>query len=182
MLDDDTINSFVYGNDIWVNNAAGYNGNHVEIFNLLALCKNNKKVHVPLSYGIPKYAKYVEVMGSKILGTTFDPILEFIPKQEYYKRFLNSNSFIFGHLRQCAMGNVIIALYLGGKVFMYSANPLFSHFKRLGVKVFSIDEELLESNLNTPLPNEERESNRRINMNKYSLDSLLNEIRNNFAR
>lgn len=182
LMDENTIDKYVSGYDIWVNNAAGYNGNHIEIFERLnKLNLNNiSRIHTPLSYGVPKWAKYIESEGKRLLGEKFDPMLTFLPVTEYYSRFLSSNSFIFGHLRQCAHGNIIVAFYLGAKVFLFKGNPLYSYYKGEGVVIFNIEEDLSDKNLCTPLSEDERMHNRNIMIEKYSLESLLSIIKNNF--
>jgi hypothetical protein len=179
MLDDDIRDAYVSGKDIWINNAAHSNGNHVYIFNLIKKYNNNS-IHVPLSYGDSSYASYVEKEGKNMFGKHFCPMLSFIPRNDYYKRFLNSNSFIFGHLRSCAIGNIIIALYLGAKVFLFKDNPAYMHFKNMGIAIFSIDEELTEENLYSSLSETDRKRNRELILEKYSMDRLLNVIKSNF--
>ena len=180
LLDDQTLHSFVHGADIWINNAAGYNGNHIEVFNLIRDFKRKGMVHVPLSYGIKKYAQFVEKEGRRILGDSFDPIKVFIPREEYYNMFLSTNAFIFGHLRGCATGNVAIALYLGAKVFLFKNNVLYGFFKEKGVVLFSIEDDLNEDNINTPLPQVLRERNRDIVQRLFSYERLLSVIKHNF--
>lgn len=173
MLDERTKNSFVSGDNIWVNPAAGYNGNHIDIIKRLSQFKHLRKVIVPLSYGITYWAKYVEKEGKKILGDNFEPLMTFLPKEDYYNKYLSSNSFVFGHLRQCAVGNIIIALYLGAKVFLFKANPLYDYYKSMGVVIFSIDDELTEENAYTPLSYENRRRNRQIMVDHYSVQRQL---------
>lgn len=180
MLDNHILNKSVSGFDIWVNNAAGYNGNHLEIFNRISEFKRKELVHVPLSYGITKYADYIESAGKSFLGDYFDPMMTFIPKENYYNKFLSCNSFIMGHLRGCATGNVVVALYLGAKVFLFKQNVLYDFFKNLGVKLFSIEEDLTEENVYTPLSEDLRNRNRTILIEHFSYKNLLSVIKTNF--
>lgn len=180
MLDEQTRDSFVSGDNIWVNPAAGYNGNHIDVLTRLSHFKHLRKVCVPLSYGIPYWAKYVEEEGRKLLGDNFDPMMTFLPKEEYYKRFLGSNSFVFGHLRQCAVGNIIVALYLGAKVFLFKTNPLYDYYLKLGVTIYNIEDELTEEIVYSPLSNDLRLKNRQIIINNYSYQRQISLIKNHF--
>lgn len=180
MLDENIYCSYVHGMDIWINNSAAYNGNHIDIFKRIQNIKKATSIHVPLSYGMRKYSKYVEAKGRIILGDNFDPMLTFLPRNEYYSKFLNSNSFIFGHLRGCAMGNIIVALYLGGKVFLFKDNPMYTYFKNLDFILYTIEEDLNETNIYTPLNHDFREHNRKNVMKFYSYDALLKVIKDNF--
>lgn len=180
MLDDNTRDCYVSGKDIWVNNAAAYNGNHIDILQRISKFRNNGTVHVPLSYGMTKWAKYVESEGRRFLGEKFDPMLTFMPRGEYYKRFLGSNSFVFGHLRQCAVGNILVALYLGAKVFLFKDNPLYSYFKEMGIQLYSIDEDFTEDNVYASLSDTMRQQNREIILNNYSYQNLISLIKQFF--
>ena len=180
MLDEQTKDCFVSGNNIWVNPAAGYNGNHIDIFKRISSFNHIERICVPLSYGIPYWAKYVENEGRKMFGDRFDPMMTFIPKEEYYKRFLGSNAFIFGHLRQCAVGNIIVALYLGAKVFLYKDNPLYDFYKSMGVSIYDIEDELNEDEVYIPLSDELRQKNREIMINNYSYQKQIATIKKNF--
>lgn len=180
MLDEQTKDCFVSGKNIWVNPAAGYNGNHIDIFKRLSTFNHIERVCTPLSYGIPYYAKYVEREGRKFFENKFDPMTTFIPKEEYYKRFLSSNSFIFGHLRQCAVGNIIIALYMGAKVFLYKDNPLYNFYKSMGVSIYNIEDELNEDEVYSPLSDELRQKNRETMMRNYSYQKQISTIKNSF--
>ncbi len=180
MLDEQSRDYFVSGNNIWVNPSACYNGNHIDIFKRLSYFNHIERVCVPLSYGIPYWAKHVEREGRKMFGDRFDPMMTFIPKEEYYKRFLGSNTFIFGHLRQCAVGNIIIALYLGAKVFLYKDNPLYDFYKSMGISIFNIEDELNEDEAYTPLMDELRQKNRDIMISNYSYQKQIETIKKYF--
>lgn len=180
MLDNETKSKYVSGNDIWVNNAAGYNGNHLDILKKLSTFNNLPIVHVPLSYGIQKWANFVRDEGEKILGVHFDPMMTFLPKKEYYKCFLGSNTFIFGHLRSCAFGNILIALYLGAKVFLYRENTLYDHLKRLGLVLYNINDEFSEENVLKPFDEKTKRHNKELIEKYYSYERLKSLVKNNF--
>lgn len=181
ILDPGTLNSYVSGSDIWVNNSAAYNGNHLAVFKRIQGFKRKETVHVPLSYGMKKYASFVEREGREMLGACLDPIMTFIPRDEYYKRFLCSNAFIFGHLRGCATGNVVVALYLGAKVFLFKDNVLYDFFKEMEVTLYSIEDELNEDSAYTPLPPAVRQKNRAIIQDRFSQQQVLHLIKDNFS-
>ena len=107
---------------------------------------------------------------------TISPILNFMPFADY-KRIIGSCSIaIFGHERQQAMGNINTALNMGCKVFLSATSPVFTFLKKLGVYVYSIQNDLSTSEINTPLTEEEKSHNRNI------LYSMYNEkqFRSNF--
>ena len=104
------------GNAIWVGNSADPNGNHVWVFEKLEKFSDDIKILSPISYGDVRFMKYIDKEGCRILGKKFSPLKDFLPVNEYYSKFLQANAFVFGHFRQCAVGNILMAFYFGGKV------------------------------------------------------------------
>lgn len=177
----DLLNEKCYGTNIIVNHSASPTGNHIDIFRLLSrLSINDRKIVVPISYGTDRMKRYIITLGQKILKNNFSPVLNYMPLDEYNKLLLSSNVFIYGHIRQEAVGNILIALFIGGKVFLSSESPLYSYYKRLGLKLFSL-EEIDSNSINTPMKKEDVYTNRRILKNLYSADRLCNLIKQNFA-
>ena len=169
------------GNNIIVNHSASPTGNHIDIFRLLSrLSINDRKVIVPISYGPEKMKRYIIKCGHKFLKQNFCPVLNYMALDEYNKLLLTSNVFIYGHIRQEAVGNILIALFIGGKVFLSSESPMYSYYKRIGLKLFSL-EELNNESINIPMNSEDIELNRKILKDLYSTDRLCNLIKQNFA-
>lgn len=167
------------GNNIMVGNSASLTGNHVYIFKKLSLLElENRKVKVPLSYGNAK--RYLIEQGKKYLPEQFDPILDFLSLDDYNEQLLDCNVFIYANLRQEALGNILIALYIGGMVFLDSTNPLYHYFKSIGVVVYSI-QDLSNGILVKPLALEIRKNNRKIVGELYSQKRLLMLIKNEFG-
>lgn len=181
MLNDDIVNKYVSGKNIWVNHSACASGNHVEIYNIIKNTCTKRIVYSPLSYGDSKFKSYFINKGKHILQDQFYPIVDFLSRSEYYRLFLDASAFVFGHLRQCAEGNIIIALYLGGKCFFYKQNPLYEYYKSLGCTVYSIDDDLNKQSLEEPLPLSIRESNRRLILDNFSYQRVMEILRINFA-
>lgn len=170
------------GNSIWVGNSAAPNGNHLDVFKKINNICKGVKVYTPISYGDKRFTKYIAEEGYSILGEDLVALKEFLPVEEYYSLFLDSNSFVFGHYRQCGVGNILMALYFGGKVFLYNKNPLLEMYKRSGFWIFSIDDDFDFKNLMTPLTKDQRRLNRDLVMKIASYESSLMQIRNVFNR
>lgn len=166
------------GDNILIGNSAAETNNHLEILQYLKkLNIGDRKIIVPLSYGGWKVQKQI-IMESyeKEFHNQFVPILNFMPFADY-KHIIGSCSIaIFGHERQQAMGNIKTALNMGCKVFLSNTSPVFTFLKKLGVYVYSIQNDLSTSEINTPLTEEEKSHNRNI------LYSMYNEkqFRSNF--
>lgn len=161
------------GNNIIVGNSAYGHGNHIEVFKKLkGLDLTGRKVIVPLSYGdVPGY---VLEEGKRILGDFFSPLVDYMPLDDYNRLLLGSDTFIYGNYRQAAVGNIVVALYIGAKVFLNTKNPLYNRYKEQGYKVFSIDE--LEDKINYHLTEEEILNNRRLILESSSYNHIKENI------
>lgn len=179
-------NSFIHkecnGTAIWVGNSASANGNHLGVFRLLSTFSNNIKVYSPISYGDKRFTDYIDQEGTRLLGECFCPLKEFVPVEQYYSLFLDANSFVFGHYRQCGVGNILMALFFGGKCFFYKKNPLYQMYLDSGFSVFSIEDDLNEKFAVTPLSSDVRNKNRELVLKIASYESSLEQIRNVFGK
>lgn len=169
------------GVNIIVNHSASSTGNHIGVFERLKVLNlNNRKVITPISYGQKTVIDYIERKGYEILGESFLPVKEFMPLEEYNQLLLSANVFIYGHWRQEAVGNILVALYIGGKVFLSSKSPMFTYYKRLGLHLWSL-EELDDAGINSPIAQSLVEENRSIVLKQYSKKRLLNLIAEDFS-
>ena len=168
------------GTNIIVNHSASPTGNHIDVFRLLSrLSIHDRKIVVPISYGTEKMKRHILDWGQRILNNNFCPVLDFMSLDEYNKLLLTSNIFIYGHIRQEAVGNILIALYIGGKVFLSSESPMYLYYKRIGLRLYSLNE-LDNDSIKIPMKTEDVEINRRILRELYSTDRLCNLIKQNF--
>jgi hypothetical protein len=145
-IEDDLSNEFdeesETGEDVLVGNSATPQVNHIEVFDMLRDHPGigERKIIVPLSYGDVHYREKIISLGRKYFGGQFVPITEFMPKSEYVN-LLNSCGFVYmNHLRQQGMGNIIITIMKGAKVFMNPMSPAYQWLVRSGVAVHSIME------------------------------------------
>jgi isochorismate hydrolase len=76
------------------------------------------------------------------------------------------------HLRQQAVGNIIIMMYFGAKIFLNKENPVYEFFKNKGAIIFSINE-LNNQVINTKLSEEEIKKNRQILKEYWSEDIMI---------
>jgi hypothetical protein len=133
------IDKRICGNNILLGNSSAKENNHYRAFQILKNIPAYSKVIVPLSYGNMSYRKFAIEKGKALLGNRFIPLVDFLPIEDYYNVLLSCGIVIMPHLRQQAVGNIIVPLYLGAKVFLYEENPLYSFFLRLGIKIFSLN-------------------------------------------
>ena len=180
-LEDNYIKGFegkvVQGNDIFIGNSASVTSNHVDAIEALARLSNiSGDIYVPLNYGAapPRYTDAVVRSGAQSFGGAFKPLLNFMPIQEYVALLLNCGYVILNHKRQQAVGNIVILLYLGARIFLRAENPVYAHLMKRGVVVNSMDELADKPELlNTPLSEAERERNRQAMIQTWSRETGL---------
>lgn len=182
LIDQSKQNEQCNGNAIWVGNSADANGNHVWVFEKLADYSDDIKIMSPISYGDVRFMKYLDNEGFRLLGKKFVPLKDFLPVNDYYAKFLQANAFIFGHFRQCAVGNILMALYFGGKVFLSNKNPLLQMYKESGFSIYSIENDLNETFAVKPLDDNQRLSNRHLVMTIASYESSIKQLKNVYGK
>jgi len=153
--------------NILIANSASITCNHMDIFPYLAKYSDKfEKLIVPLNYGNDTYRDFIVKKGCEEFGEKFNPMLDFVPKEEYKKIIAGCNIVIFGHMRQQALGNISLAVQVGCKVFLWKENPVYSHYKKMGLVIFSIEDDLEKHLINmTPLSREDIEKNQSIIIN-----------------
>lgn len=137
------------GNNVLVGNSSSYASNHLDAFKELQNFNlKNRKVIVPLNYGDMDYARDISEIGNRIFEDRFIPIMDFLPMVDYNKMVVSCSVAIFNHLRQQALGNILVCLWLGIRVFMNEKSPLYDSLKKMGLFVYSIQEDLKKENCN----------------------------------
>lgn len=168
----------VCGNVILIGNSSSVTNNHCYAFEYLKKMNLDGRVIVtPLNYGAnTRYKEYVIKKGKEYFRDKYRPLLEFLPLDEYNRLLLKAEICIFPHWRQEGNGNIIIALYLGAKVFMSNRSSLFSYYKDMGLVLYEL-EKIDSEQLRTPLDSSVRKRNREILIERYHLDAQLTNIR-----
>ena len=139
-LGEELMKKSVEGNNIQIGNSASITNNHEYVMRFLSkLNIGNRNVFVPLSYsGTEEYKKTVKRKGVECFGDKFKSLDDFIPLEEYNQLMLSFGFAIYGNFRQEAIGNIVISLYLGTKIFFPENTPFYLWAKRLNLIVFKI--------------------------------------------
>ncbi len=180
-LEDDLIrdfNSKITERNILIGNSATYENNHLEAFEMVAhLNLEDSKIICPLSYGEgTQYTEKIIQKGHELFGTRFHPLTEFIPIDDYRKIIGSCSIVIMNHLRQQAVGNIIMMMYLGAKIFLNTENPVYHFFKKRGAVIFSTNE-LTSQVISLPLTDGDTAVNRNILKNYWSRQVILEKTR-----
>lgn len=170
----------VLGEDIILGNSGSITNNHIPAYKLLSTFDlKNKKVITPLSYGDKYYRSFLVKKGYKYLGKNFSPVTEFMPLHEYNKLLCSGRIIIMFNLRQEAVGNILVSLYLGAKVYLNEENNLYEYFSSIGIKVFSINRELTPNNPKAllGLSKDEQIRNRKVILREFNEERILFETK-----
>ena len=168
----------VQGNAIWIGNSASYTNNHLYAFEYLSRFNiDNRKVIMPLSYGgTKKYVKNQIKRGEMKWHNNYVPLLNYLPLDKYNELLLSAEHFIFSSWRQEAVGNILIALYLGGKVFLSEKSPILNYFRNMGLSIYSL-EKMTQEDLDTKLDDNLINLNRKIINDKYNEKVVVDKIK-----
>lgn len=153
--------------------------NHRHVFKLLSkLDIDNSKILVPLSYSPSgeKYTKSTIQDGYRFFGDRFEPLTDFMPYNDYNNLMKSVKVAIFDIERQCAVGNCLIAIWNGAKVFFPKNSLNFRYFSEIGVKVFTIEDGLTSAELQTELDSKTIMENRQQLIKYWNYDNVRTQL------
>lgn len=182
-LEDNFVKGFehgeITGRNVLVGNSASVTNNHVEAFWVLsAAALRDRNIIAPLSYGDGRYRDVVVGVGRKHFGDNFLPLVDYMPVQEYVGIIQSCGFVVMNHVRQQALGNIVIMLYLGAKVFLREESPVYRCLKKLGVCIYTVQALAVDSTmLDEGLSHEEKANNRRIMISNWSRKTSDNRTR-----
>lgn len=170
----------ISGSNILLGNSASPANNHLEAFEKLsAFDLTGRRVIVPLSYGSESYRQKISIIGKKMFGDNFAPLTEFMLEEEYEEVISSCSIVIMNHYRQQALGNILIMLWFGAKIYLDKRSTVYSYLKRAGFIFFDIDQDLDVTNPISLelLDNHKVLYNREIMIKEIGLEVLLNDFK-----
>lgn len=124
-----------------VGNSATATNCHRETFELLLhLMDGGLEVYCPLSYGDADYRDMLLKTGKELLGDRFHPVLDYMTKPDYVRFLSEMDIGIFNNDRQQGMGNALIMLAMGKKVYLRPGTSMWETLRSRGYAVFPADE------------------------------------------
>lgn len=112
----------------------------IEMLNILAKFKNEKiKISTILSYktvGHKDIRDEIINLGYSIFQDKFNPILDFMPKDEYTNHLASVDIYISNQNRQQGNGNAAFLCSLGKKVYVKSDTSVYKKYESLGIKYY----------------------------------------------
>lgn len=167
------------GQNVLMGHSAGIRTNHIE--GMLALSRlklKGRKVITPLSYGSPWYRNLILKVGKLLFHDDFQPQTSFLPIEEYNALICSCPTFICPAYKPEGMGNILTALWLGARVYLYKHNLKYKYLTRIGVRVFSIEDDLRRGNAEalSPISPEDLANNRTILKQIYGFAQMDERI------
>ena len=153
------------GPNIFLGNSCTYNNNHIDaMWKLRSLISKEQKVITPLSYGETGPKKYIIRAGKFLLGKSFEPLIDYLPLDEYNAKMLSCSTMIQYLGSPGAQGNIVTSLWLGMRVFRNKQSIMYEFVKSLGAYVYSVEDDLNTDNPNLfqPMSDEETAHNRKV--------------------
>ncbi|EHO08782.1 hypothetical protein HMPREF9714_02153 [Myroides odoratimimus CCUG 12901] len=128
--------------NILVGNSGSEYNNHIDLFYKIDSCTKDGwdyKVLVPFSYGYTyNYKRKIDRELSS-LNLDINLLTEFIPYEEYISNFEKATTAIYPSFRQMGLGNIIMCMQCGVKVYLSVKNPTYSWLIKHNFLVYSIE-------------------------------------------
>jgi dTDP-N-acetylfucosamine:lipid II N-acetylfucosaminyltransferase len=170
IIDPAALTSKSNGLKILINHSADPALNHYEVLLHLKERGISNDLYMPLAYGDEKYRSDIISISKTWFGDQIEIQTNFLEKDAYISKLKEIGFAIFNIKVQQGIGNILLLLWLGVKVFFQKKNPVFIDFKSWGMHVYSIEEDLPEENFNAMLELE------RVNENRALLQSKLSNL------
>ncbi|MCG6223061.1 TDP-N-acetylfucosamine:lipid II N-acetylfucosaminyltransferase [Vibrio diabolicus] len=131
----------VSGNKVLIGNSCAPTNNHLDVLEIIKDSILEYEIILPLSYGDLIYKnKLMEKLKLNYNCYNFECIEEFLPVDSYFDKLKECSLAVFGYTTQAAVGNIVVMLYLGAKVFLHEDNYLLTYFRNRGFIIFSIND------------------------------------------
>lgn len=164
--------------NIIIGNCASITMNHLDVIKALSSIQIDKdaKIILPLSYSdICGYANKVEKAAELIAPGQIVSLRKYIPLSQYLDLISNCEVAFFACERQQASDNIFMQLLYGARVYMSETSAAFAYLKSIGLKVYSLQNEI--NLLNLEMTDEDVLTNRRIISSLYSPSKLIGRVR-----
>lgn len=170
----DYIVNFAEAKYIQLGNSGDETNNHLDVLNQIKQRNIISPLFVPMSYG--GETNYKEYVIKQIGLQNPDSIVQaqYVERNLYIELLHRCRVGVFGHIRQQALGNISLLMKQGCKVFLYKDSVAYKYFKELGAYVYSIEDDLSQEAIDTPLDEKQIAYNRSLFENEY--DNVLKAV------
>lgn len=160
---------------ILLGNSATETNNHLDIIALLNQRNIKNECILPCSYGS---SEYLQKLKQALLRhhENLHIIENFLPQAEYATLLCSCRVGIFGHLRQQAVGNILICMLHGSKVYLYRDSIAYKYFSKAGYYVYTIEDDLTDNHIALPLSKPEREQNKSLILSHFLQSRVIEKL------
>lgn len=132
----------VKSNSIFLGNSRSYYNNHLDAYKIFVTNNYKGKIQIPFNYG--DESKYAQTLRKVFKDSPLDINLleKVVPYSEYADLLNNQKAIVLPAYRQMALGNIIIALRCGVKIYLSNKNPTLPWLLGIGFHIFSIENDL----------------------------------------
>jgi glycosyltransferase involved in cell wall biosynthesis len=124
-------------NKILLGNSKNDFNNHLDVLHLLKEIDTSNCI-IPLNYGTDSY--YAERVLQEARDQKISVLNTFLPYSEYEDLLASCSTFVLNSYRQMAVGNILLALKNGMKIYLHQNNLVYHIFKIHDIRVFTIEE------------------------------------------
>lgn len=122
---------------VCVGNSATESNRHAEALRWLSRFKDEHiRIICPLTYGDPEYRDRVVAMGEDLFGHKFQPLLEMLDRDDYFRLLRSLDVLVFNHNRQQGIGALLTMLFAGKKCFLRSDVSTYAMLQEYGIASF----------------------------------------------
>lgn len=128
---------------ILLGNSGSEFNNHLDALKTLREAKCGYEIKIPFSYGVKDWYKR-EVSKNLTEGNELRITLieNFVPYKQYMINFEEAKAAIYPSYRQMGLGNIIMCILTGVKIYLSKWNPVFYWLTNAGLKVSTIEDDL----------------------------------------
>lgn len=163
-----------------LNHSGSVSGNHhhlIELLDTFDLNSKDMELVAPLSYGDQHHIDSVLELGKNKFGEKFNPLMDFMKRDAYFKLLSEIDIAIFGHRRQEA-GNALFILFItGSKIFLNPKSVLIPFLKSEGYVFYTWDDIGSEGWLE-PLSKSDRDNNSSLGKRQFSQERVWENYHN----
>lgn len=158
---------------IIMGNSGSIFNNHIEGIKYLAASNKKYSTSIPINYGATIDYKNLLKSEAEKHNLNIDYLENHIPYNEFIDYVNEHSTAVYPCYRQMGIGNIIIAIQCNLKIYLSEKNPTFPWLKSIGLKVFSIESQLISDleNDNLKLSQEDINHNQKVYIEFSSLEN-----------
>ena len=123
---------------IVVGNSRSYFNNHLEALDLILGAELNKKIKIKVLFNYGKENNYTaRIREQSKKSENIELVEDFIPQAEFLTYYDKVAAVVNNSYRQLALGNILLSLRKGVKIYLNPKSPTYHWLNGLGFKIYS---------------------------------------------